>query len=111
MRIPITVAAILVALCLTSPAHAQSANQATSQPTSELVGTVVSTGNLSIVVQADDGRQKAFVVVNTTRLPAQPMAAGERIVVRYRPLGPSRAEALSIDREPGSPSGPEPFGK
>lgn len=93
MRIPIAVAAIFLALSLTSPVHAQTAVQATSR----LDGTVVSTGNLSIVVQADDGRQKGFVVLNTTMLPPQQIAAGDRVVVRYRPLDASRAEAVDIE--------------
>jgi hypothetical protein len=106
MRIPIGVAAFFLALCLSSPAHAaQTADQAASR----LDGTVISTGNLSIVVQADDGRQKAFVVLNTTMLPPQQIAAGDRVLVRYRPLDASHAEALGIDVvQPGATSEPGP---
>ena len=93
MRITIAVGAIFLALCLVPPAHAQTADPAASQ----LDGTVVSTGNLSIVVQADDGRQKGFVVLNSTTLPPQQIAAGDRVLVRYRPLDASRAEAVGIE--------------
>src|SRR5262245_13035206 len=82
MRISMVFAAILLALCIASPAHAQAADPSTSQ----LTGTVVSTGNISMVVRGDDGQERNFVLVSTTLMPLQRVAAGDRVAVRYRTL-------------------------
>src|SRR5262245_2322318 len=108
MRMPIAVAALFLSLALTGTVHAQNADQATSQ----LTGTVVSTGNISMVVRGDDGQERSFVVVSTTLLPSQRLAAGDRVAVSYRSLDATRAEAVDVELlRPATASEPGAFGK
>jgi len=59
-------------------------------------GLVVSMGNTSLVINADDGTTRTFLVDLGTTMPAAEVAAGQRVAVRYRPLDADRAQALSV---------------
>lgn len=59
-------------------------------------GSVVSIGNTSLVITADDGTTRTFVVDTATTLPTTELATGSRVVVRYKPLDADRAQALGI---------------
>ena len=50
-------------------------------------GQLVSTGDMSLVLKTDDGREYGpFVVTTTTQLPSG-LAAGVRVTVFYHPVG------------------------
>jgi hypothetical protein len=70
-------------------------------------GAVVSVGNTSLVINADDGTTRTFVIDTATMLPAVEVAAGSRVVVRYKPLDGDRAQALSVS-EAAAPSAAAP---
>jgi hypothetical protein len=77
-------------------------------------GQLVSTGDMSLVVKADDGREQGpFIVTTTTQLPSG-LAAGSRVTVFYHPVGdrqvadrvvPASAPAQPMARAPGRASG------
>jgi len=66
--------------------------------TQTVSGTVVSSGNISLVVDADDGRRMTLVIDTATSLPLGGLAAGSPVVVRYRPLDSMLSEAVSVTR-------------
>jgi hypothetical protein len=66
--------------------------------TQTVSGTVVSSGNISLVVDADDGRRMTLVIDTATTLPLDGLAAGSPVVVRYRPLDSVLSEAVSVIR-------------
>jgi hypothetical protein len=61
-------------------------------------GTVVSSGNISLVIDADDGQRMTLLIDTATSLPPGPLAAGSPVVVRYRPLDSTLWEAVSVAR-------------
>lgn len=61
-----------------------------------VTGTVVSSGNLSVVVDADDGRRITLVLDGATMLPLGRPAVGASVVVRYRELDSTRSQALMV---------------
>ncbi|HEY7515819.1 MAG TPA: hypothetical protein VIC87_15130 [Vicinamibacteria bacterium] len=71
--------------------------RAAEQPPPSMTGTVVSTGNISIVVHGEDGQERSFVMTTTTKL-ADSVAAGDRVTVRYQPLDEGRFLAVSVDK-------------
>ena len=78
-----------------APAAAVPAAPDSTVPTVE--GTVVATGNTSLVISGDDGSMRTFLVVTSTVLPPKELAAGSRVVVRYKTLDADRAEAISVN--------------
>jgi len=64
--------------------------------TQTVSGTVVSSGNISLVVDADDGRRTPLVIDTATTLSPGGLAAGSPVVVRYRPLDSVLSEAVSV---------------
>jgi hypothetical protein len=81
-----------------APAAGALAPLATPDATAPMVeGSVVSIGNTSLVIAADDGSTRTFVMDTTTVLPTTELATGSRIVVRYKPLDADRAQALSVN--------------
>jgi hypothetical protein len=68
-------------------------------------GTVVSSGNTSLVVTADDGTTKTFVLDTTTTLPTTDLEAGNRVAVNYRALDAERDQALSVSLLESATSG------
>jgi hypothetical protein len=60
-------------------------------------GAVVSTGNTSLVIDAEDGTKRTFLVDSTTRLPTVALAPGSLVSVQYRTLDADRAQALNVD--------------
>jgi len=61
-------------------------------------GTVVSSGNISFVIDADDGERMTLLIDTATALPPGLLEAGSPVVVRYRPLDSTRWEAVSVSR-------------
>jgi hypothetical protein len=59
-------------------------------------GSVVSAGNTSLVIAADDGTTRTFVMDTATSLPIAEIVAGDRVTVRYKALDGDRAQALSV---------------
>lgn len=71
---------------------------AAPDPMSPMIeGSVVSIGNTSLVIAADDGSTRTFVMDTATGLPTTELATGSRVVVRYKPLDADRAQALSVN--------------
>jgi len=68
----------------------------TGQETETVSGTVVSAGNLFLVLDADDGRRMTLVLDGETTLPAGRPSVGSSVVVRYRELDSARSQALSV---------------
>jgi len=97
MRMPFIAAAFVLTSALVASAGAETA-AATAEPATELTGTVVSTGNIMILVAGDDGQARSLVVFSTTQMPDERIAAGERVKVRYRPIDGERFEAVSVER-------------
>jgi hypothetical protein len=88
----------------TNPAAPSAAVSAAPDSTAPSVeGTMVSTGNTSLVIAADDGSTRAFVVGTSTVLPTTELTAGSRVVVRFKPLDADRAEAISVTAIPAAP--------
>lgn len=61
-------------------------------------GTVVSSGNISLVIDADDGRRMTLLIDTATTLPPGLLEAGSPIVVQYRPLDSALWEAVHVTR-------------
>jgi hypothetical protein len=101
MRMPFIAAAFVLTSALVVPAGAQTAASTSEPAATELTGTVVSTGNILILVRGDDGQDRSLVVFNTTQMPDARIAAGERVKVRYRPIDGERFEAVSLERAAG----------
>ena len=98
--------------------------QGASPPALTTTGQLLSTGNTSLVVKTDDGRESGpFVVTTTTQLPPG-LAAADRVTVYYHPVGdrpvadrvvrasaparPSPAEARPAPDRPTGAHGPSP---
>jgi len=57
---------------------------------------VVSSGNLFLVLDADDGRRMTLVLDSSTTLPTGRPSVGSSVVVRYRELDSARSQALAV---------------
>jgi len=68
----------------------------TGPETQTVSGTVVSSGNISLVIDADDGKRMTLVIDTATTLPPGGLAAGSPVVVRYRPLDAVLSEAVDV---------------
>ena len=92
------------ALALSGRATAQ------SQPDPQTVdGAVVSSGNTSLVISADDGTTRTFLVDTTTTLPTAGLTTGSRVTVQYQALDADRAQALSVSvQDPAASSATAP---
>jgi len=83
MPIRMAAAFTLAGLAWAAGLFAQGANGSELTAT----GRLLSTGNTSLVLKTDDGREPApFIVTTTTQLPPG-LAAGNRVTVHYRPVG------------------------
>ncbi len=71
-------------------------------------GQLVSTGDMSLVLKADDGREHSpFIVTTTTQLPGG-LAAGIRVTIFYHPVGDRQvADRVVPASAPAQPAGPE----
>lgn len=77
---------------------------AAAQDPAEVTGSVVSTGNASLVIASDEGTLYTFIVDTTTALPSPAASAGDRVSVRYRRLDATRLLAVAVVlRAPASP--------
>lgn len=74
-------------------------------------GQLLSTGNTSVVVKGDDGREYGpFVVTTTTQLPLG-LAAGTRVTVFYHPVGDRQVADRAVPaaaRPQPTPAGSRP---
>ncbi len=95
-----TVAALLWAAAL----FAQGANGSELAATGQLV----STGDMSLVLKTDDGREHGpFIVTTTTQLPGG-LAAGSRVTVFYHPVGDRQvADRVVPEAAPSQPTPPQ----
>jgi len=76
-------ASMLATLLWAAALFAQGANGSERTAT----GLLVSTGDISLVLKTDDGREQGpFIVTTTTQLPSA-LAAGNRVTVFYHPVG------------------------
>jgi len=76
-------ASALASLLWAASLYAQASNGSELTAT----GRLVSTGDMSLVVKADDGREQGpFIVTTTTHLPSG-LVAGNRVTVFYHPVG------------------------
>ena len=90
--------AIVMTLALVVSAGAQTPAPTGEPAATELTGTVLSSGNVMMLVRGDDGQDRSLVVFNTTQMPDERIAAGDRVKVRYRPIDGERFEAMSCER-------------
>ena len=98
MRTRLIASAIVMTLALVVSASAQTPAPTAEPAATELTGTVLSSGNIMMLVRGDDGQDRSLVVFNTTQVPDERIAAGERVKVRYRPIDGDRFEAVSLER-------------
>ena len=101
MRMRLIASAIVMTLALVASAGAQTPAPTGEPAATELTGTVLSSGNIMVLVRGDDGQDKSLVVFNTTQMPDERIAAGDRVKVRYRPIDGERFEAVSLERAAG----------
>ena len=94
-------ASTLAALLWAAGLFAQGSNGSELAATGQLV----STGDMSLVVKADDGREHGpFIVTTTTQLPGG-LAAGIRVTVFYHPVGDRQvADRVVPASEPAPPA-------
>jgi hypothetical protein len=59
-------------------------------------GAVVSSGNTSLVIDADDGTKRTFLIDTTTKLPSAALTPGNLVAVQYQPLDADRAQAVNV---------------
>lgn len=98
MRTRLIASAIVMTLALVASAGAQTTAPTGEPAATELTGTVLSSGNIMVLVRGDDGQDRSLVVFNTTQMPDERIAAGERVKVRYRAIDGERFEAVSLER-------------
>ena len=101
MRTRLIASAIVMTLALVASAGAQTPAPTGEPAATELTGTVLSSGNITMLVRGDDGQDRSLVVFNTTQMPDERIAAGDRVKVRYRPIDGERFEAVSLERAAG----------
>lgn len=70
--------------------QAQQAQQSVS-------GTVISTGNISFAIRADDGSAKSFFILTSTALPSGGFRPGDRVSVAFQPVDGDHAAATNVD--------------
>jgi hypothetical protein len=61
-------------------------------------GTVISTGNISFAIRADDGSAKSFIILTSTSLPSGGFRPGDRVSVAFQPVDGEHAAAKTVDR-------------
>jgi len=98
MRTRFIASAIAITLALAASARAQTAAPTADPVATELTGTVLSSGNIMLLVRGDDGQDRSLVVFESTQLPDPRITAGERVKIRYRPIDGERFEAVSLER-------------
>jgi translation initiation factor IF-1 len=101
MRTRLIASAIVMTLALVASAGAQTPAPTGEPAATELTGTVLSSGNITMLVRGDDGQDRSLVVFNTTQMPDERIAAGDRVKVRYRPIDGERFEAVG-ETTPGA---------
>ena len=101
MRKRLIASAIVMTLALVVSASAQAPAPTGGPAATELTGTVLSSGNIMLLLRGDDGQDRSLVVFDTTQMPDERIAAGERVKVRYRPIDGERFEAVSLERAAG----------
>jgi hypothetical protein len=75
------------------PADRSERAQQTQQSVS---GAVISTGNISFAIRADDGSAKTFFVLTSTSLPNGGFRPGDRVSVAFQPVDGAHAAATTV---------------
>jgi hypothetical protein len=85
------------------------AGTAAARDHEDVTGSVVSSGNASLVISTDEGTLYTFIVDTATVLPATAVEAGDRVTVIYRPLDDTHLQATEVvlvkTDEPATSSG------
>jgi hypothetical protein len=102
MRKPFIAVALAIASALAVSVGAQTPASSAAPVPNEVSGTVLSTGNILMLVRGDDGQDRSLVLLNSTQMPDERIPAGERVRVRYRPIDGDRFEAVSIEPVPAN---------
>ena len=108
MKSHVVGALLAFAACLSTPLVALQL-QADS---TTVEGSIVSAGETSLVIAANDGTTRTFVIDADTTLPVGELAPGTPVAVRYQNLDGDRALALSVGlldpaaQSPASTTGP-----
>ncbi len=97
-------AATFAALVWAAALFAQGANGSELTAT----GLLVSTGDMSLVLRTDDGREHGpFIITTTTQLPGG-LVAGNRVTVFYHPVGDRQvADRVVPEAAPSQPTPPQ----
>jgi hypothetical protein len=116
MRKTFIAAVLVIASAFVASASAQTPAPTAAPTATEGSGTVVSTGNVMMLVRGDDGQDRSLVLFTTTQMADEQIAAGDRVKVRYRPIDGERFEAVSIERAaseaaPAAAAGPTAAGE
>ena len=116
MRKTFIAAVLVIASAFVASASAQTPAPTAAPAATEGSGTVVSTGNVMMLVRGDDGQDRSLVLFTTTQMADEQIAAGDRVKVRYRPIDGERFEAVSIERAateaaPAAAAGPTAAGE
>ena len=98
MRKTFIAAVLVIASAFVASASAQTPAPTAAPTATEGSGTVVSTGNVMMLVRGDDGQDRSLVLFTTTQMADEQIAAGDRVKVRYRPIDGERFEAVSLER-------------
>ena len=67
------------------------------QPEQSVSGAVISTGNISFAMRADDGSLRSFFVLTSTSLPSGGFRPGDRVSVAFQPVDGEHAAATTVD--------------
>jgi hypothetical protein len=59
-------------------------------------GTVISTGNISFAIRADDGGARSFVILTSTSLPSGGFRPGDRVSVGFQSIDAEHAAATNV---------------
>lgn len=91
--------AALFILTVALGGFASGAEQQPSQPQQSeqsVSGTVISTGNISFAIRADDGNARSFILLTSTSLPSGGFRPGDRVSVGYQSIDAEHAAAASV---------------
>ena len=91
--------AALFILTVALGGFASGADQQPSQPAPSepsVSGTVISTGNISFAIRADDGSARSFILLTSTSLPSGGFRPGDRVSVGYQSIDAEHAAAATV---------------
>ena len=77
---------------------AQQPADQSDQARQSVSGAVISTGNISFAIRADDGNAKSFLILTSTSLPSGGFRPGDRVSVAFQPVEGAYAAATTVVR-------------